>query len=220
MARDTIEFRNHYRKTEIGKHYSGIGHFLFTSISCLTVIIVCILFTHNIRPLEWLVIPFSFLFGNFAEYFGHKGPMHHKRKYLEKVFARHTLQHHRFFSNEVMQCDNNKDFKMILFPPVLFIFFFAMFALPVGLLLFWVWSKNAALLFVATVIGYFLNYEWFHLSYHLPEEHWISKLPILRTLRRLHLNHHHPQLMQKFNFNISYPIFDWIMGTYYRNKKL
>ena len=129
---DTIEFRNQYRKTEIGANYSGIGHLLFTTISCLTVISVCLYNTNNIQKMEWVIIPFSFLFGNFAEYFGHKGPMHHKRKYLEKVFTRHTLQHHRFFSNDVMQCDGFRDFKMILFPPVLFIFFFVM-SLPLTL---------------------------------------------------------------------------------------
>ena len=79
---------------------------------------------------------------------------------------------------------------MILFPPVLLIFFLLGFAIPVAALFFWIWSTNAALLFLATALAYFLNYEWLHLSYHLPEEHFISKLPIIQSLRKLHQTHH------------------------------
>ncbi len=35
-------------------------------------------------------------------------------------------------------------------------------------------------------------------------------------LRRLHTLHHRPSLMQTRNFNITYPIGDWLFGTLYR----
>ena len=80
------------------------------------------------------------------------------------------------------------------------------------------WSTNAALLFIATVFSYYLNYEWLHFAYHLPETHFVAKLPFISTLRKLHHTHHDTQLMTKYNFNITYPIFDVIFGTYYKEK--
>ncbi len=35
-------------------------------------------------------------------------------------------------------------------------------------------------------------------------------------LRHHHTVHHDPRLMNRYNFNITYPIFDWLFGTWYR----
>lgn len=209
----TTEFRKQYRTEYIGSAYSGKGHFYFTTISCLLVITLSVYMLNDVQAIEWLVIPATFFYANFVEYVGHKGPMHHQRRWLKKVFKRHTLEHHRFFTEEQMECESDRDFKMILFPPVLLIFFFLGFALPATLLMYWLWTANAAWLLLGTLIAYYLNYEWLHLSYHLPENHWVAGLPIIRKLRIYHFRHHDPQLMQKYNFNISYPIFDWLFGT-------
>lgn len=216
--KDTDVFRKQYRSEHIGPGYSGKLHFYFTTLWCLAVIGACIWMLSDVNWKEWLILPFTSLYANFIEYVGHKGPMHHKKKLLAKVFERHTMQHHHFFTEDMMTCESTRDFKMILFPPVLLLFFFLGFAVPVSLLLYWAWSANAAFLLMAGLIAYYLNYEWLHLSYHLPDEHWISKLPIIKTFRQLHLHHHNPQLMQKYNFNISYPIFDWVFGTLYKGK--
>ena len=39
---------------------------------------------------------------------------------------------------------------------------------------------------------------------------------IMKRLRWLHTTHHDPVLMQRYNFNITYPIGDWVFGTLYR----
>ena len=214
----TESFREEYRRTEIGKKYSGALHFWFISLSCLGIIITCILLVKDPTWKELLIIPLAFIYVNLAEYIGHKGPMHHRKKNLDKVFIRHTLQHHGFFAENKMYCDSVQDFKVILFPPVLIIFFFVAFALPAGLLFYFIWSANAALIFTATIFGYYLNYEWLHLTYHLPPGHFISRLPIIKTLKRNHTIHHETQLMTKYNFNITYPIFDMFFGTLYTKK--
>jgi hypothetical protein len=216
MQKDTEQFRNEYRTTEVSESYSGKLHFAFTTIWCLALIGTCIYFIHQPTWKEILIIPISFLYINLAEYFGHKGPMHNRKKMLDKVFKRHTLQHHQFFTNQQMQCDSVQDFKMILFPPVLIIFFCFVFVVPVSLLFYYFWSMNAALIFAATVFVYYLNYEYLHLAYHLPDEHFISKLPIIKSLKKLHQTHHNPQLMNSKNFNISYPIFDVVFGTLHK----
>ncbi len=219
LQTQTQKFRQQYRLGEIPKNYSGIAHFLFTSLSCLGIIGFCIYSTQNVTLWEYLLIPFTFFYSNFTEYWGHKGPMHNQIQRLERVFKRHTLQHHHFFTNETMECESLRDFQMILFPPILLIFFTLAFALPMWFLLYFLWSANAAYIFVATSIAYFLNYEYLHLAYHLPEKHWIAKIPLIKILRNLHMHHHDPQLMHEKNFNISYPIFDWFFGTLYQHKK-
>jgi hypothetical protein len=39
----------------------------------------------------WLTIPLTFLYANLSEYLGHKGPMHHKTRFLGQIFERHTI---------------------------------------------------------------------------------------------------------------------------------
>jgi len=216
---DLITFRDSYRKLYHTDQYSGRIHFLITTLSCLSAICISLYFVKDTLPVEWLVIPVTFLYANLAEYLGHKGPLHHRKKRLELVFKRHTLEHHRFFIASDMSAKDHHDFKAVLFPTYMILFFLIAFALPVMLLIWWVWTLNAALLFCATAFFYFLNYEWLHLTYHLPEGHPIAKLPIIKQLRQHHLTHHDPALMTKYNFNISYPVYDWLFGTMYHAKK-
>jgi sterol desaturase/sphingolipid hydroxylase (fatty acid hydroxylase superfamily) len=41
----------------------------------------------------------------------------------------------------------------------------------------------------------------------------VLRLPFISGLRRLHHRHHEPALMAKANFNITYPVGDWLFGT-------
>ncbi|MDH4014220.1 MAG: fatty acid hydroxylase family protein, partial [Chromatiales bacterium] len=53
--------------------------------------------------------------------------------------------------------------------------------------------------------------------YHTAPDSWVSRLPGMQVLRQLHTRHHDPALMQRYNFNISYPICDALFGTLYRH---
>jgi len=53
-----------------------------------------------------------------------------------------------------------------------------------------------------------VGYELSHLSYHLPETTWIGRRRVIRWLREHHARHHDPRLMQKWNFNVTIPVFD------------
>ncbi|MBK9329604.1 MAG: hypothetical protein IPM95_09910 [Sphingobacteriales bacterium] len=86
--------------------------------------------------------------------------------------------------------------------------------LSAALLFYFFWSLNAVLLFVLTVFSCYLNYEWLHFAYHLPEGHFVAKLPSISTLRELHHTHHDVPLMTKYNLNITYPLFDFLFGAY------
>ncbi len=89
-------------------------------------------------------------------------------------------------------------------------------ATPVGALLFWFFSANAGWLYVTVAMSYFLTYEWLHFAYHLPEGTLVGRLPFVAALRRHHTRHHDLALMGKYNFNITFPICDWLYGTTYR----
>jgi len=211
-------YRREFRATQIGPHYRGAAHLGFTFATGIAVIVVALMSLHDVRPVEWLTVPLTFLYANLAEYLGHRGPMHHPRQGLRIIYERHAGQHHRFFTSEVMTLEGTRDLKVVLFPVLMISFFLLCFALPVGLLLGWLASANVAWLFVLTAMAYFLNYEALHLIYHLPASSVLGSLPLVARLRRLHQLHHDTRLMAHYNFNITYPIGDLLFGTLWRER--
>jgi hypothetical protein len=207
------DFREQYRRLHVPRGYRGGRHLFFTFGVGGAALVACLMQLDQVRPLEWLAVPLTALYANLAEYFGHRGPMHHRRRGLGLVFERHTRQHHRFFTDTSMPVDTLQDLRAVLFPPVLMTFFLAAFALPAALLLAVLVSPNVAWLFGATSLAYFLNYEFLHLAYHLPPRYAVARWPLVGRLKRLHQAHHDPRLMTRHNFNISYPLGDWLFGT-------
>ena len=206
-------YREEYRASEIPHRYDGRGHLLFTFGGGVVALVACLLLLRDVRPLEWLATPLALGYANLAEYLGHRFPMHRPFRGLGLVYKRHSGQHHRYFNHEVMPIEDLRDLRAVLFPPLLVIFFFGLFATPVWFALAYFFSANVAWLFVASGIFYFLNYEVLHLAYHLPEAHPLARVGLVRRLRWLHTLHHDPRLMARHNFNISYPLCDWLFGT-------
>ncbi|HEY1059929.1 MAG TPA: fatty acid hydroxylase family protein [Limnobacter sp.] len=208
--------RQQFRAENIAPGYRGEWHLAFTCTLALAVIIGSGMALHAVHALEWLTVPITWLYANFAEWAGHRFVMHRPVKGLGLVYRRHALQHHRFFTHDHMEIDNTRDFKAVLFPPVLVSFFVCAFFAPIFAMLAWALSLNVALLFLLTGMAYFVNYELFHLAYHLKEDHWVHRLPGFHRLARLHTTHHDQRLMAHKNFNISYPLTDWLMRTWDR----
>jgi len=213
MDAKTAEYRRAYRAEHVPEGYSGILHFATILGFVAFVIVAGVLRLHAVAPAEWLTVPLTFLYANLAEYLGHRYVMHRRRPGLGLIYERHTLQHHRFFTHEAMRYDSSDDFRAVLFPPMLMVFFAAAFMLPAGLLLTWLFSANVAWLFVITALGYYGSYEILHFAYHQDEGSWILRLPGVKRMRRLHLDHHDPAVMQRGNFNITWPICDVLFGT-------
>ncbi len=214
-----IEARAAFRERHVSPGYSGRLHLATTITISLSVTLCCILMLENIRPLEWLTVPMTFVYANLSEYFGHRGPMHQKKRFLSAVFQRHSVEHHAFFTDETATFDSTRDYKAVLFPPVLLLFFIGCFAIPVGMVLYFLISSNVAFIFVLTSVLYFLNYELLHFAYHSDPQSWIGRLPLMRRLRQHHIRHHNRQLMTRYNFNITYPLCDYLFGTVYKDKK-
>lgn len=207
------EYRAAYRHENIGPGYSGRAHLGFVLAFTLGGIAVCVGRLEAVSALEWLAIPATFVYANLVEYVGHRWVMHQKVPGLGPVYRRHAGQHHRFFTDDHMALERWQDCRVVLFPAVLMVFFFGVFAAPTGLVLAWLATPDVAWLFVATALGYYLNYELLHLAYHLPENSPVLELPMIRRLRRLHHRHHDTSLMAHRNFNITYPVGDWLFGT-------
>lgn len=216
IPESVLKFRSRLRPEAIGPHYVGWAHFAFTSLGSLAVIAFAS--SRVVAPSwqEWLMLPAAFLIANGAEYFAHRFAMHRRRSGLGLIYRRHTQEHHHFFTHEAMGFEGRRDFKMVLFPPIMLLFFLGGIATPIGLLCYFLLSPNAGWLFAAIGLSYFLLYEWLHFSYHLPEEHWLSRLPVMARLRAHHTHHHNLSLMGRWNFNITFPIWDTVMGTTYR----
>lgn len=208
-------FRRDFRARGIGPRYSGWAHLACTSVGSLAAIAACIGLVQDVALVEWSVLPATFLFANWVEYVAHRGPMHRLRRVpgLDLLYRRHTMQHHHFYTHDAMTCESTRDFKMILFPPFIVVLLFGGVALPVAYLLYLATTSNAALLFVATIMAYYLSYELLHLAYHLPPDSRVGRLPGMARLRAHHTAHHDLGLMSRCNFNITFPICDRLYGT-------
>lgn len=216
MQVDTMSGRHRERLAPLyPANFNGYLYFGFANFAALVGIVAAGLQLRSPSALEWLTVPLAFLFANFAEWLAHKGPMHHKRDLMEILFERHTMVHHLYFPKDDMAAPNHHHWGYVLFPWwAIFLVYVATapFALATGYLI----SANCGWMFMGTGVGYYLIYEWLHLMHHLPDDHPVSRLPVVRWLRQHHLHHHDFKLMAHKNFNVSFPIADYVLGTAHR----
>jgi len=153
-----------------------------------------------------------FVFGNLVEYWLHRTPLHRRIPGLKNIFEIHSNQHHRFFSQHMPFYESTRDLHTVFFPA------YAPVALILGLILAGKlfphsWSPNAAPLLVVASCSYFLMYELLHFSHHTG----ILKFEagsLLGKMRAHHTLHHDPTIMTKTNFNVTFPLCDWLFGTF------
>ena len=88
-------------------------------------------------------------------------------------------------------------------------------AAPAYLVVAQVVGTDAGALFAATLLAGYLTYEVFHAIEHLPPEHGVTRLPWIRQRTQLHRLHHRRSLMRDCNFNLVFPLTDWLLGTLY-----
>jgi hypothetical protein len=199
----------------VSPRYRGQLHLVGLLAQAGLIMGVAASFLREVRAWEWLLVPAALVFANGVEWVIHRGPLHHPAP-PRILYNRHTLTHHAAFSHEDMSVRSWRELRVVLFP------LFALpglqvLILPVVGLLWWALGRNAAALFVLAATFYYLLYELLHLSYHLPVEHPVSRLGVVRRLKRHHRRHHDPRRMTDGNFNVSIPLFDWILGTRLRD---
>jgi hypothetical protein len=163
---------------------------------------------------EWLfVIPVA-LFGNWVEWAAHRYVLHRPVKGLEMIYKRHCAVHHQFFTHHNMTYKGHKEWRALLllpFAPVGFV----LMALPPALVLGLLTSANAGYIVVFTMAAYYLVYEGLHTLSHLDDQRfpYLKYIPLINTVRRMHIIHHAPGFMQTRNFNLTFPLCDAIFGT-------
>jgi hypothetical protein len=218
----TLRFRQAYRAA-ISTRYSGLLHggFVFgAGIGfigyCVAQVIALNWSADFLRQEGWrLVIAFiaATLIFNIGEYIAHLELGHKKRRFAKLFYSRHSGDHHTFFSHEDYLIDNLRDLRVVLFPAPLLLAVTFIFATPLGWLTAQTLGVNAGWVMSASIVFNYLLYEFIHLCNHLPERHSITRWPFIRHMREYHRWHHHPDHATRHNFNITYPITDWILRT-------
>jgi hypothetical protein len=198
----------------IPQWYSPWGHLAFPSFVGIGLIAVAIAWLDRPSALELMVVPLVLVLVNLNEWYIHRNILHQRFWPLEALFWRHTPEHHVIFVRDDMAMRSTREFRLVLIPfyGILAIF---LTSLPITAALWFFVSHNVALLWVACTMGYTVAYEWLHLSYHLPASNPIGRSVLIGTLRRHHAMHHTPELMQRWNFNVTVPLADWLLGTIY-----
>jgi hypothetical protein len=213
-VRQTTEtFRSRYR-AGIHPLYNPWLHGAFVLLFGLSAIAAFWSTVHQVQPLQWLAVPLTLLFFNFGVYMVHRHLGHHKKNFARMFYARHAGDHHNFFAPGYMTCDSARDWRVILFPAWLVVVHTVVVALPLWWLLSQVDANVGGLSAGCLVLGY-LAYEVFHACEHLPPGNPVTRLPWIRQMRRLHELHHRRELMQERNFNIVFPLMDYLFGTLY-----
>lgn len=213
MAHDTNAFRTRYR-AGISPRYSGPLHALWVAGVGLTLLAWALTRLDDVQPLEWLMLPLTLLLGNVGEYQIHRRLGHRKWPPAALFYSRHTGDHHSFFTPGHMRWDSSRDWRVVLFPGWLIVVVAGVIGLPGLLALEALVSANAGALWMAGIIATYLIYELVHFSDHLPAGHWLHRLvPGLGTMAALHRIHHDRSRMTEVNFNLTFPLTDWLLGT-------
>ncbi|MFO7566864.1 MAG: sterol desaturase family protein [Enhygromyxa sp.] len=209
-------YREDYRNEVIGPGYRGWLHLAKITSICVAAIAVALAQMTSVSARDLLIVPIAWIFANLIEYAAHRGPMHHLSVGFGRLYKRHTSQHHRFFTRELMAVDSPRDFHVTLFPAWMSLFFVGLLGAPMALAVYWLLGLDLALLFYAAIVFYYLVYEWAHLGAHLPETSPLARLPLIRFARSHHGLHHDPSKMRRANFNFAVPLGDWLFGTWER----
>lgn len=211
MSRRQAAFRADFR-TKIGRLYHGWVHVALIYAIGLATIWYAVLQVRAPAWYEWLIVPVAFLGANLFEWWLHKYVMHRPIPGLTGIYKRHVLAHHQFFTEYEHTIDEVRDFRIVFFPPYALVTFIAMSLAP-ALLLGSVGLPDAGWLLLITNTAIYLNYEFFHFCCHVKDDRLVRHIPFVNTIRRHHAAHHNTAIMMERNFNLTYPIGDWLFGT-------
>jgi len=206
----------HEALAEIPWWYSPYGHLAATTGIGLVVLVGSIFAIARLDPgVRWtdlLVIPGVVLLANYYEWRVHRDVLHKRFWPFEVIYDKHTPMHHMVYVEEDMALRSVKEFRLVLIPAA-GVLGIVLAAAPVAIGLSYLWSSAAGWLFLLTASLFMVAYEILHLCYHAPATSWIGRRRLIKVLRAHHARHHDPRLMQRYNFNVTVPLFDWIMGT-------
>jgi len=192
--------------------YRPLPHLALPSLFGLLVLVLAATQIHALRPIELVAVPVTLLVAFVFEWWVHRAVLHRRVPGLGVIYDRHELQHHVVFTDTDMAMRSPRELQMILMPAYS-VLLIALFNAPVTLLAARLVTPNVGYLYLVTAMGFFLSYEWLHLAFHLPSSHPVGRLGVIALLREHHRRHHEPRLMRAWNFNVTVPVFDWLLRT-------
>ena len=215
MPRRQAAFRDDFR-LRIARLYNGPLHVLMIFAIGIATIWFCARQVQSPAWYAWLIIPITFVIGNIFEWWIHRFVMHRPIKgfgnFFMAIYTRHTLAHHQFFTDHEPTIDNLRDFRIVFFPPYALVSFILMSIPPAAILMVAGLSDMGWILLCANTFIY-LNYEFFHFCCHVKNDAVVRHIPFINTIRRHHIAHHDTHQMMERNFNLTYPVADWLFGT-------
>jgi hypothetical protein len=201
--------------SRVPRWYSPWAHLAFPAIAGAAIAGIALSRVHDLRPWQAALVPLFLIAGNAVEWHAHRGLLHRRTRLLAPLYVRHTPQHHAVYVAGDMALRDWRELKLILLPAYGVLAILALTSpLTMGLVV--LGQPNLAALWVASAVAYVLSYEWLHLAYHLPADGKVGRLGAIRWLRRHHEHHHAPQLMHRWNFNVTVPLWDHVRGTVWR----
>jgi hypothetical protein len=214
MEATAVTGRSVARAENIPASYSPGWHAARTLALATGIFAFGVYLSRQASLVDWAFLPLFAVAFNTIEWLVHRGPMHHPRP-PRLLYKNHTLIHHRAFLHDQMAIEDWRELGLIMMPWYTMLGLFLV-ATPIALLAAALRGPGVAGVFYIAAVGYFLLYETLHALYHLP--------PAL--LRRLHLggrlfsamqahhrHHHRLDRMTFVNFNVTFPLMDWLLGT-------
>ena len=206
----------------VPKRYSPIGHLAGTASIGLAALAIGWMAVEDFTWMHALTAALTFVFANLVEWCAHKGLLHKRRWPFEILYDQHTPRHHMFYRHDGMAVASRKEWYFVLMPKR-GVFGIAVLAIPLALAVGALLGGSHAWIVFMTAGSYASLYEVTHLTYHLRRGHGIFRVPVLgrvlAALSRHHTRHHHVELMRSWNFNVTFPLWDVILGTHYPRKK-
>ena len=158
----------------------------------------------------WFIV--SCILMSFVEHQVHSKLMHRETflsarvASFKRMFHAHARVHHthysRIFSDEAVARGEDKEIRLtVRKAPIK--------AIPVAALLALV-SWQGAAIFVAVMTFHHWAWNKIHLEMHKPEQRVFSTWPVYRFLARHHCLHH--RHLDR-NFNVVFPLADYVLGT-------
>ncbi|MGH7813741.1 MAG: sterol desaturase family protein [Candidatus Binataceae bacterium] len=199
---------------ETPQWYNPYLHLAVPSLVSIALIAAAVSGLQNIEWWELLAVPVAWIFINAIEWSIHRDLMHRWHPLTQSAYAHHTPEHHMIYVNDDMWIHAPREIRLVLIRAFGLLQLAVLLLLPITALLWIAGFRNVALLYLATATAYLTCYEWLHLACHFPADSRIAGFGPLRILRRNHAIHHDPRLMQRCNFNVTLPFWDWAMGTF------
>lgn len=201
---------------EIPWWYSPQGHLAATTGIGLSVLVASVValvrLEHPVRWTDFLVVPTVIVVANYYEWRVHRDVLHKRLWPFEVIYEKHTPMHHMIYVEDDMAVRDVRELRLVLIPAA-GVLGIVIGATPAAVVLAYLWSSAAGWLFLLTASLFMVSYEVLHLCYHAPKTSFIGQRRLIARLRAHHARHHDPRLMQRYNFNVTLPLFDWVMGT-------